>query len=167
MFIHPFLPSFFHSFISQSVSKKFLSIYQSVFFFQTALCTVFSFNFQYLLISFWSSCRCLCLLLRFSVTYKLPNLLHAISCFVRQCTRKTWPTKLHFLLFIVCMLLRFSLAICNTSSFPYQLNKINPSVHRRHRSSMLSSYLWSAFWNVQCSTPYNTLAAIQHFSGFF
>jgi hypothetical protein len=44
---------------------------------------------------------------------------------------------------------------------------MNFSVYLQHNSSVLSSYIWFAFWSVQCSAPLKSLAAIQHFNCFF
>ena len=152
--VHSFLlslfPSFIHSFISYSVPKDVLWLSQTCF--PITAPTAPSLNLQYPLVSFRSSCRCLCLLRRPPLNYNLPSFFHAIWSSIRRFLIQMWPIKLHVLLFIVRKLLIFFLPIYNTFSFAKKkLNKINFFVHLQHHNSMLSRFLWSAFWSVQCS----------------
>jgi len=119
-FLHSLFPSFIHSFISYSVPKEVLRLSQACF--PITVTTAASFNLQYPLVSFRSSCRCLCLLRRPPLNYNLPFFFHAIWCSIRRFLSQMWPIKLHVLLFIVRKLLIFFLLIYNT--FPFAKKKI-------------------------------------------
>jgi hypothetical protein len=119
-FLPSFLPSFILSFLSLSHRRSLDSPKRDV---QTALfkSTLSSFTFQYPLVSFRSSCRCLCLLRRLPLNYNLPSFFHAIWCSVRWFLREIWPIKLHFLLLIYVIwlyvtLLHFSHSWTNWAS---------------------------------------------------
>ena len=60
-----------------------------------------SFNFQYHLFPFTSSCSCYRLLSRLSFSYILPSIFLLITWFVRQLLRKMWPIQLAVLLLYV------------------------------------------------------------------
>ena len=63
-----------------------------------------SFNFQYPLFFWRSSCTCLLLLPSLAVTYILPSIFPSIMCLRRQFLRKMWPVQVVFtyVKFIVC-----------------------------------------------------------------
>jgi len=136
-----FVPSFIHSFISLSVSRVVLSLFQSQFskqrylLFSHSISSIPSFPSDhpvdaYVFFAIFLS------LLNFRISF------HAISCSIRQFQSKMWPMKLHFLLFILCTLLLSSLTLCNVSSFPTQLNKLSFSVRLENHISNLSIYFY-------------------------
>jgi hypothetical protein len=61
-----------------------------------------SINLQYNLLSCRSSSGCLLLLPHLPVTYILPSIFPSVTCFRRQCPRKTWPIQSAYLLFALC-----------------------------------------------------------------
>jgi hypothetical protein len=137
--VNSLLPSFIHSFLIVSQEKSLASFKAS---FPNSAIYCFLRPLSSILFYFRSSYRCSCLLLRLSVTSKLPSFFHAISSSIRQLLSDFWT-----------IIYTSSLAICNTSSFPTQLNKLSFSVRLQHHSAMLSSYFCSASCSVQCSAP--------------
>jgi len=130
---------------------------------QTARSSASSFNLQYPHFSFRSSSSCLSLLPLLHVTSILPS----ITCTRRQFLRKMWPTQLAFLLFTVCRIFLFSLALCNTSSFPTRSVQLSFFILQQQHVSKLSRYLRFAFRNVQASAPNKDMPQMWHFTGFF
>ena len=136
--------SFLPSFISLSVSRVVLSLFQSQFSKQRYLLSSHSISS----IPSFPSDHPVDAYVFFAIFLSLPTFhfsFHAISCSIRQFTSKIWPIKLHFLLFILCTLLLSSLNIRNVSSFPTQLNELSFSVRLENHISHLSIYFYLIF----------------------
>jgi hypothetical protein len=111
-----------------------------------------SFNFQYSLFYLNSFSICLRFLPCLSITSTFPSTFPSILCFRRKILRNMWPVKLDalYLLFVGCLclpwpvaVLRQSHTICLTIFF----------ILLQHHISILYTYFWSLFQNVQVSVP--------------
>jgi hypothetical protein len=112
---------------------------------------VFSFKWEYPLLSLKPSSSFLRLLPRLPVTSIPSFIFPSITYFRRQFLRKMWLIQLTFRLLISCRIFLCSLTLRNTSSFLTWLVQLIFSILLQHHISKLSMCFWSIARNVQVS----------------
>jgi hypothetical protein len=115
---------------------------------QTVRYSVFSFNFQYLLIFLRSFSSCLRPLPRLSFL----SIFLSVTWFRRQFLSKKRTIHLTFLHLMVCGIFLYYLTLQYLFCFARTVWLMFP-IRSKHYISKLRRYFWSAFWSVQVSAP--------------